>query len=121
MTGKAILFVYGTLKRGGRNVQLMACGRFLRDAVTAPRYRVYDLGPHPALVVDDASGLAVRGELWEVDAPTLAALDQFEEVPGPFVRAAVEVAGTTGVEAYFWNRPVPPGTPSGDRWPLVRL
>lgn len=118
MTGKTILFVYGTLKRGGRNNHLVAGGRFLGEAITEPRYRVYDLGPHPALVVDEVSGLAVRGELWEVDAPALAALDEFEEVPGPFVRAAVAVEGERAVEAYLWNQPVPPAAPSGDRWPL---
>jgi gamma-glutamylaminecyclotransferase len=44
----------------------------------------------------------------------LAKLDDFEEVPDLFVREYVAVAGHDGeVFAYFWNRPVPRGAPSG--------
>ena len=65
--GKTILlFVYGTLKRGCRNHRLIADQRYLGVATTEPRYRLYDLGPYPGLVRDDAAGLTVAGELWEV-------------------------------------------------------
>jgi gamma-glutamylaminecyclotransferase len=105
-----ILFVYGTLKRGLANHHLMAGQQFIGEAVTLPRYRVLDLGPHPGLIVDEANGLGVRGELWAVSAECLSRLDEFEEVPGPFVRAPVEIEGWgEEVDAYFWNRPAPPG------------
>src|SRR5262245_38690497 len=114
-----ILFVYGTLKRGQRNHRLVADQEFLGEALTEPRYRVFDLGPHPGLVADEANGLAVRGELWAVSDCCLGELDDFEEVPGPFVRAAVRIAGRAGeVQAYFWNRPAPEGAPAGCEWPL---
>ncbi|MFO0850059.1 MAG: gamma-glutamylcyclotransferase family protein [Gemmataceae bacterium] len=120
MAGKTILFVYGTLKRGERNHSRIAAGEFLGDAVTPPLYRVYDLGAYPGLVRDEADGLAVRGELWAVGGPTLAALDEFEEVPDLFVRRPVTLTGCHRLaDAYFFNRPVPAGTPSGDRWPLL--
>src|SRR5215471_201591 len=61
---KTIVFVYGTLKRGERNHRLLADQEFLGAAVTVPRYRVFDLGPYPGLVRDDATGLAVRAELF---------------------------------------------------------
>lgn len=116
-----LLFVYGTLKRGLRNHHLMAGQRFVAEAVTEPRYRVVDLGPYPGLVNDPARGLAVRGELWVIDADCLAALDAFEGVPELFARGPVVVAdaGQGGpVYAYFWNQPVPVGAASGDRWPM---
>ena len=39
-------------------------------------------------------------------------------VPGDFVREVVKVAGVAEVvEAYLWTRGIPPGAPTGDRWP----
>jgi gamma-glutamylcyclotransferase (GGCT)/AIG2-like uncharacterized protein YtfP len=117
---KTILFFYGTLKRGELNNGLVAGQEYLGEAWTAPRYRVYDLGPYPGLVLDDSSGLAVAGELWAVDATCLAELDRFEGVPGLFIRAGVSIEGRAdAVEAYLWNRPVPEGVAGGDRWPLL--
>ncbi len=117
---KTILFVYGTLKRGLQNHRLIADQEFRGEAVTEPRYRAIDLGEHPGLIVDESNGLAVKGELWAVSDCCLAELDDFEEVPGPFIRAAVRITGRIeSVQAYFWNREVPAGTPGGSEWPLV--
>jgi gamma-glutamylaminecyclotransferase len=113
-----VLFVYGTLKRGGRNAHRLAGQEFLGEAVTAPRYRVFDLGAHPGLVRDEANGLAVRGELFAVSEQCLGELDAFEVVPGPFVREPIDVPGRERVWAYYLNTPVPPGAKGGDRWPL---
>lgn len=114
-----VLFVYGTLKRGERNHRLIGDQQFLGPAVTAPKYRVFDLGPYPGLVPDSASGLSVAGELWDVSACALGELDDFEGVPDLFDRRVIEVIGTDRrVEAYLWVRAVPPAAPSGDRWPL---
>jgi gamma-glutamylaminecyclotransferase len=115
---KTVLFVYGTLKRGGRNFFRMAGQEFVGEATTAPQYRVIDLGAHPGLVRDAVAGLAIRGELFAVDATCLAELDAFEEVPGPFVRERIDVPGHGEVWAYYMNTPVPAGAKSGDRWPL---
>jgi gamma-glutamylcyclotransferase (GGCT)/AIG2-like uncharacterized protein YtfP len=46
---------------------------------------VIDLGPHPGLL-REANGLAIHGELWAVSDCCLVELDDFEGVPGPFVR-----------------------------------
>jgi gamma-glutamylaminecyclotransferase len=114
-----VLFVYGTLKRGERNHRLMADQRFLGPAVTAAKYRVIDLGPHPVLIPDAEHGLSVTGELWEVSDCALDELDEFEGIPDPFDRRAIEIMGDErSVQAYFWVRGVPPGTRSGDCWPL---
>ena len=117
-TGHTILFVYGTLKRGECNGYRLAGQEFLGEVVTAPRYRVFDLGAHPGLIRDDVKGLAVHGELFAVGEHCLAELDAFEEVPGPFIRAAIEVAGYEVVWAYYLNVAVPDRARSGDRWPL---
>ena len=93
------LFVYGTLKRGGRNVHLMAGGECRGAAATAPRYALVELGTHPGLVPGE---LAVRGEVWDVPVDTLARLDAFEEVPYPFDRRPVELEDGSAAEAYFW-------------------
>ena len=114
----AVLFVYGTLKRGARNHRLLADQVFLGAATTAARYRVVDLGPYPGLVRDAAGGVAVHGELYAVSGCCLAELDDFEGVPELFTRELVEVDGRSGVWAYFWNGPVPDGAQTGDRWPL---
>jgi gamma-glutamylaminecyclotransferase len=115
---KTLLFVYGTLKRGGRNYFRLAHQEFVGEVVTAPRYRVIDLGAHPGLINDAANGLAIHGELFAVDDRCLAELDEFEEVPGPFVREPIEVAGYETVWAYYLNTPPPEGAKSGDRWPV---
>lgn len=114
-----LLFVYGTLKRGLSNHHLLAGQQFLGEAQTEPLYRVLDLGPHPGLVLDRAHGLAIRGELWSVSPACLAELDRFEEVPGPFIRAGVKIAGRESqAQAYLWNKPIPEGATSGSEWPV---
>jgi gamma-glutamylaminecyclotransferase len=116
---ETLLFVYGTLKRGLRNHRLISDQKFLGEVITESLYRVIDLGAHPGLIHDDANGLAVRGELWAVTECCLAELDEFEEVPGPFVRAAVAIQGRNEiVYAYFLNKPTPAGAKSGAEWPL---
>jgi gamma-glutamylaminecyclotransferase len=114
---RTLLFVYGTLKRGQRNHRLIADQEFIGEAATAPRYRVFDLGPYPGLVRDDTSGLAIRGELFAVTDCCLAELDDFEGVPELFVRERIEVEGYE-VWAYYLNASVPEDTKSGDQRPL---
>src|SRR5438094_10527046 len=87
------LFVYGTLKRGLRNNHFLAGQKFLGEARTVPRYRLYDGGPHPCLVEDSQGGVAVRGEIWHVDEDTLTRLDELEDAPRLFARCPIDIAG----------------------------
>jgi gamma-glutamylaminecyclotransferase len=112
-----LLFVYGTLKRGQRNHRLLADQRFVGPAVTAPAFRLFDLGPHPAMV-RDADGGAVRGELFAVSECCLGELDEFEGVPDLFDRERIGLADGTTAWAYLYVRPIPDGTPSGEEWPF---
>lgn len=117
--GKTILFVYGTLKRGGRGHRWIARQRFLREATTSPKFRLYDLGSYPGLVRDTTNGLSVAGELWEVDETCLSELDDFEYAPELYVRDAVEVEGMSDrVESYIYNKAIPAGARSGKIWPF---
>jgi len=111
------VFVYGTLKRGGRNHRLLAGQSFECEAATLPRYRLYDRGPYPCLV-DDVNGMAVRGEVWAVDDTTLRRLDEYEGVPTLYTRKEIPLAGVPGpVLAYFYNGDVSGYPDCGDRWP----
>ena len=117
--GKTILFVYGSLKRGHRNHQLLADQEFLGEAVTEPRYRLFDLGTYPGMV-EDANGLSVTGELWAVGECALAELDDFECEDAPYYRGPVAVRGRTdAVEAYFYRGDIPSGARSGATWPFA--
>jgi len=91
-----VLFVYGTLKRGFKNHRHIADQRFVCEARTAPGYRLYNLGDYPGLVVEATDTLGVTGELWEVDADSLARLDEFEGVAeGLYRRVRVELDGSS--------------------------
>ena len=117
--GKTLLFAYGTLKRGGRGHRWLAQQRFAGAAMTEPRYRLIDLGSYPGLVADDAAGLAVKGELWEVDDACLAELDDYEYAPELYTRSRVAIQGSSEqAETYFYNKPVPANARSGDFWPF---
>ena len=47
------VFLYGTLKRGGCRSHVLKDQRFLGEAMTVPKYRMYDTGSYPALVEDE--------------------------------------------------------------------
>ena len=116
--GKAILFLYGSLKRGYSNHHRVAGQTYLGDAATAPHYRVILIGEYGGLVRDDGHGLAVTGEVWAVTPECLAELDTFETGEGLWARLPVEVPGHPHAEAYLWTGDVPADAISGDRWPI---
>src|SRR5262245_54051761 len=116
---RTILFVYGTLKSGHESNHLLAGQEFIRAAETAPLYRLYGLGWHPGLVLDQHAGLAIKGELWSVDDETLAKLDEFEGVPHWFRREFIAIADIVGdVHAYYFNGTVPADAATGAEWPF---
>jgi len=62
------LFVYGTLKRGDCRHHAIADQQFLGSATTESAYRLYE------------NGVAVGGELYQVDDACLETLDVIEGV-----------------------------------------
>lgn len=99
------LFVYGTLQRGQRSHQLLEGQQFIGPARTEQRYRLLDVGSYPGLVEDATRGVAVHGELWQIDATLLPRLDEYEGSPTLFVRrpVALQAAPAGPVVAYFYN------------------
>lgn len=95
----ATVFVYGTLLRGEPNHRLLVGARFAGDARTTPRHRLVDLGAFPAMV--DGGDTSVAGELYEVDAATLAALDRLEGHPRFYERRPVALADGRVALAYL--------------------
>ena len=78
------LAVNGTLMRGLElNGNLVAAGaRFVREATTAPQYRLWSIGDrHPAMIRVAEGGAAVAVEVWSVSPEGLATI-LLKEPPG---------------------------------------
>jgi gamma-glutamylcyclotransferase (GGCT)/AIG2-like uncharacterized protein YtfP len=96
------LFVYGTLMRGQHHHDTMAGAEFVAEAQTMPEFELVLIDYFPALVRGGAQ--AVHGELYRVDAETLARLDELEEVPHYYVRERVALSGGASAETYLMPR-----------------
>lgn len=113
-----LVFVYGTLRRGGHNHRLLEHARCVSVTRTAPVFTLYDLGAYPAMVAGGVT--AVEGEVYEVDATTLTRLDRLEGYPGYYDR--IEVSLEDGHVALTYT--MQPGqvlghpTISDGRWPV---
>ena len=100
---RVLLFVYGTLMRGeSAHTLLGADARFVGSAQTEPRFTLLDMGEYPALV--DGGCTAVRGELYEIDARLLAALDRYEDVPEMYERRTLAIGQHTAVAYVLHQR-----------------
>jgi len=113
------IFVYGTLMRGDTRHRALAGQKFLGDATTSPRYRMYNVGTYPALV-ESPEGLAIEGELWNVDEACLARLDDIEGVSeGLYARRAIKLQPpfeASPAEAYFYLESIVGMADCGARW-----
>lgn len=114
------IFVYGTLKHGGRNHQHLAGQKFLGAAHTAPGCTLYQLTGYPGMFADDSDTLGVTGELWSVDDTCLARLDKLEGLAeGLYRRASVQLLppfAEQPVETYFYARSVEGRIKLGEVW-----
>ena len=80
MAEAVVLAVNGTLMRGLElNGNLLKAGaRFVREAKTAPEYRLYSIKDvHPAML-RSSQGSSIALELWEVPATGIAGILQAE-------------------------------------------
>ncbi|NVJ28594.1 gamma-glutamylcyclotransferase [Myxococcus sp. AM011] len=96
------VFVYGTLLSGEPNHRLLCGARLVGLARTLPRFTLYDYGPFPALA--SRGKHAVEGEMYEVDALMLAALDRLEGHPRFYQRTSIALDGAGRVEAYLFPK-----------------
>jgi len=99
MTATTRVFVYGTLLAGEANHGLLAGARLVGEGRTRPEYELRDLGAFPGLVPGGAR--AVVGEVYDVDAPTLAALDRLESHPRFYCRTSITLDDSAVVETYL--------------------
>ena len=93
------VFVYGTLRAGQRNHRLLRRATALGPASTVEPFAMHDLGAFPAIVAGGET--PVVGEVYEVDAETLQALDRLEGYPHLYDR--VEVSLTDGGRALVYT------------------
>jgi gamma-glutamylcyclotransferase (GGCT)/AIG2-like uncharacterized protein YtfP len=86
-----LVFVYGTLRRGGVRAtdEIFPGAKFVGDAFVSGR--LYDLGDFPGLLLDESGARRVVGEVYEVDDETLNKLDAIE-APSSYWRKQVEVS-----------------------------
>ena len=72
-----LVFVYGTLRRGGSRAMstLFPSSKFIADAKVSGN--LYDLGAYPGLILNDSNSMVV-GEVYEVDNEILNELDDIE-------------------------------------------
>lgn len=123
-----VIFVYGTLKRGGSNHGFMRGQAFLGEARLAAGFTLYSLGDYPGLVAAPGDHEGVRGELWALDAAGLAGLDALEgldeglyaRVPAPLAEApaGLDPAMRARAEMYLYLRPVATRPHIGSTWPI---
>lgn len=93
MTGSSLLFVYGTLRKGGSNDigRIAPQARFV--SIATMRGRMFDLGDYPTVLPDQAGG-DIIGELYDVSTRDWIVLDALEEIvtparpDGEYLRAA---------------------------------
>jgi gamma-glutamylcyclotransferase (GGCT)/AIG2-like uncharacterized protein YtfP len=101
MVNAVELFVNGTLMRGDVLHRNLDGARFLSEARTAPRYRVYSIGDvHPGMIEARGEGVSVSGELYELDLEHLERVIA-SEPPGLGIRV-VELEGGERTLGIFW-------------------
>lgn len=87
---KHLVFVYGTLRRGGAGAMSIRFpnSKFIADAKVSAS--LYDLGAYPGLLLDESNS-SVIGEVYEVDDEILNKLDEFE-ASSNYLRKQVEIS-----------------------------
>ena len=104
------IFVYGTLKEGGRLHRYLENSEKIFAGWSQPGHDMYDLGSYPGIVAAPGSGRRVYGEVYLVDGSTLRVLDRVEDVPRLYQRRAIAIDSAepvlSGVQAYFYVQDV---------------
>ena len=87
---KHLVFVYGTLRRGGAGAMSIGFpnSKFIAEARVSGS--LYDLGAYPGLLTNESNSLVI-GEVYEVDDETLNELDEFEAA-SDYLRKQVEIS-----------------------------
>ena len=95
----ALVFVYGSLKRGMANHGELHGAAELGSA-RLEGLTLYDLGPFPMAIPSSEPGCAIEGELYQVEPDQLAHLDRFEGAPRLYQRQRHQLSD--GSEAWVY-------------------
>jgi gamma-glutamylaminecyclotransferase len=102
-----LVFVYGTLKRGYWNHDLLSSAPFVGEAVSVDDFRMGNVGSFPEIQLAEIGDQAgrVTGEIYDVDERTLQSLDRLEANGRMYEREELEfeVNGDVVIAwAYLW-------------------
>ena len=110
-----LLFVYGTLKYGFSNHNLLAGATSLGKGKLIGNYALYEdtYGNFPFIVENQEVCSVISGELYEITSREhLASIDEFEGVPSLFIRKPLELhigaKETVVANVYLWASDVVP-------------
>lgn len=117
------IFVYGTLKKGGRNHDRF-CGNEVGIEPTTVNGKLYDTGwGFPAMQLSDKPDDIVHGEIITIPEADLPAIDRLEGVPRLYQRVkamAVSEAGTKSTTYCYVMEHLPPGAIRREGWLEMR-
>lgn len=92
------IFVYGTLKRGFYNHDLLENAEFVCEAITKEKYPMVNTeGYFPYLINNKGLGHYIQGEVYKIDEIILATLDILESYPSHYDRRQIQVV-SLGIE-----------------------
>lgn len=106
MAETILLWVYGTLKEGGRLHGAMRGATLVARCRTVPGYRLLDLGWYPGLVriAFHRPEDTVAGELYKLPVEMLRSLDDVEGAPTLFQRETILLVDQAHQpQAYFYQ------------------
>ncbi|KAK0418113.1 hypothetical protein QR680_013376 [Steinernema hermaphroditum] len=113
------IFVYGTLKRGEPNEEVLTdtgTGQFelLGKATTLPKYPLVVASKYniPFCLKEPGKGHRIVGEVYNIDADKLKALDELEAHPTFYCREIIEVEMASGEVKEAWIYLLPTWKPS---------
>ncbi len=90
MENKIKVFVYGSLKKGYSNHQLLVNSKFISNAETLPNYSLISLGSFPGVII--GGGTMIQGEMYEVTQEEFSRLDRLEGHPSFYKREIIETS-----------------------------
>jgi gamma-glutamylcyclotransferase (GGCT)/AIG2-like uncharacterized protein YtfP len=102
---KHLVFVYGTLRRGGAGAMSIRFPNSKFIAAAKVTGSLYDLGAYPGLLLNESNSL-VTGEVYEVDDEILNELDDFE-ASSNYWRKEVEISLDTHRKLCWTYEPNP--------------
>lgn len=101
------IFVYGTLKKGYHNNQLLSRtdSKFISEHIL-PGYKLFHAGFPVAMPSD---GTSIKGEIWEIDpnGPALGYLDRLESNGYMYNRTQVDDLSLYVGHPRYWERELP--------------